>query len=178
MCEHLLDQITSYYLESRDFNGLPFRSLENPTKETVEGIRELISDGSVHAQFPSLCLNPAIIRMGTHDVEVQLEKFADEEEREGCFLYPSREHLSTVLETGYLADQPYRRLLALGESQLAAGECDACVVGVARAGEGELLPGRGEDFAVGVDQLAVDGAGTSEHGAIKQLHGAVDDGED
>ena len=130
--EEILASITEAYLASMDFNGASLCSVSHGTTEAIGFVRELVNDGKIDALFGSSCINPAIKRTRTEGKENQLLKLADAKEFADCFLYPSPEHLAQVIPDDYLANEPYRRLLALGEPQLAVRAFDLSVLEIYR----------------------------------------------
>lgn len=130
--EKILTTITETYLESWDFNGVPLYSVSHGAAGAIGIVRELVKDGKVDALFGSSCINPAIKRTGAEGQEDQLTKLTDAQEIAHCFLYPTPEHLAQVVPDDYLANEPYKRLLALGEPQLAVRAFDLSVLEIYR----------------------------------------------
>lgn len=128
----LLATLTQSYLESHDFNGLGLRAACAGSTESLMHVRALVKQGLVDAIFASTCINPAIKRMGVEERDVQSKKLADEGEHQHCFLYPSPKHLAAVVPADYFAQEPYKRLLALGEPQLSVRSFDLSVLEIYR----------------------------------------------
>ena len=115
-----LDQITEYYLESSDFNGLPLHLLGrlDPAVEVElrDGLERLIREDKVVIRIATNG-NPHIRAFGQDDVTSMTEALSSADLGE-VVVYPSRAHLVTTLADDRLADRPYTRELALGAGQL------------------------------------------------------------
>jgi hypothetical protein len=55
--EKILTEITNYYLQSRDFNGLPLGRLDNDQEDLI---CELIDEGKIEVLSSNFVLNPYI----------------------------------------------------------------------------------------------------------------------
>ena len=117
----LLRQITDFYLQSHDFNGLPARLLCDSLGRPWEVLRplavRLIQRGLAQVLTAETELNSHINRTGFPDVDRQVASLQTEELHHTCF-YPSGKHLAVTVDRSEFADTPYRLLLACGEPQL------------------------------------------------------------
>lgn len=123
----LLGQVTKYYLDSADFNGLPARLLPLCAEELGERLARLISQRVVSLNFGDCHPNPHILAFEPEIVPVQLEKLSRLGLATLC-LYPSREHLATVVDPMNYAGQPFRLDMALGGPQLSHCSFDLAVL--------------------------------------------------
>jgi hypothetical protein len=117
--DDLLQRATEFYLTSRDFNGLPIRSLIGEVDlDTVRScIRDGVQDGLITIVFGDVHPNPHIKALIDEPKEATLEKLDTPKLAHAC-LYPTRKHLETVVDTTKYSDAPYALELALGEAQL------------------------------------------------------------
>lgn len=115
--DQLLDAITTFYLESADFNGLPTRRIEVPEEQLRELVSDLVRADLISVNFGDIHPNPHIKAFEPEPVEVQLEKLVTVGLEHAC-LYPSIRHLSKVVEASKYADAPFTQRLYLGEPQL------------------------------------------------------------
>lgn len=109
----ILEQVTTQYLRSSDFNGLGVSSLANPAD--VAAIRELIAEGKLDLVRGDGHPNPHIKAFPAEPVSAQLEKI-EAGGLVGC-LYPSPELLKER-NAGAGEKAPYTRALKEGEPQL------------------------------------------------------------
>lgn len=116
--ESILQQVCDFYLSSREFNGLPAWKIAGDKKEIQSTIRALVEQGSLVINFGDRHPNPHILAFDPEDTSVELAKFDSLNWQNAC-LYPSRGQLSKIVGDDELRDQPYNRLLRLGEPQLA-----------------------------------------------------------
>lgn len=117
----ILNEITKFYLESPDFNGIPSSELSRRLgvrfNELFNFLRELISEGKVGILYAPAFINPHIIRLGFKSKSEQIERLVNPETRNIC-LYPRSSHLQEVVNRSDYENKPYRLGLALGSSQL------------------------------------------------------------
>jgi hypothetical protein len=120
--DHVLETIASFYLESRDFNGMPVATLVAECKvewNELQGVvRELIEGDSAGMLYSELETNTHILRTGFPPREVQIAKLETDELFHTC-LYPRPKYLATFVDRSQYEREPYRLCLALGEPQLA-----------------------------------------------------------
>lgn len=117
--DDILNSVRGFFLESRDFNGIPAWRLAEVVglawPELQERLRELVAGGHADLAFASHSENAHIKRLPDLPVDVQLEKLRTEDP-DGICVYPSRATLFPVVD-GY-NDRPYTLRLALAEAQL------------------------------------------------------------
>lgn len=131
-----LDQITSHYLSSREFNGTLITDLGEDNEQIRQVIKELLLDDKIVLNFGDRHENPYILALEPEPKSEQLAKLdklvfrPPKYEQHGpirvqfnsvnCCAYPSSAHLKSTVASMQYQDQPYTRLLALGEPQLKA----------------------------------------------------------
>ena len=117
----ILDEITKFYLESGDFNGIHSTELSHRLNfgfnEFCDLLRELISEKKVGILFSPPIGNPHIIQIGFDPEDNQIERL-NNLENELCCLYPRPAHLKKVVNRSEYANEPYKLELALGCPQL------------------------------------------------------------
>lgn len=118
--EDILKEVTQFYLDSRDFNGIPTRQLEGKLKvdwsKLCDPLQELISKDLVGIIFPSTDVNPHVIRVGFETT--QIEKLNKVDPHHAC-VYPRPKHLATVVDKKDYSGEPFKLEMALGMPQLA-----------------------------------------------------------
>jgi hypothetical protein len=127
----VLDTITSFYLGSGDFNGIPVATLLEELEVEWEELRgvlgELVEEDRVGVLYIEADINPHIIRMGFEPTEKQIAKLNSGEPYHAC-IYPRPKHLQTALDRSRYNGEPYKLCLALGEPQLAYRSFDLTVL--------------------------------------------------
>jgi len=112
--------ITTFFLESGDFNGVPARDLPRlvgfPKDQTKDALEALLENGTVELAFASEAGNPHIKRSGSAPVDQQRALLATEA-IDGICVYPSAEATAVAIGQSY-DDRPYSKRLALVEAQL------------------------------------------------------------
>lgn len=112
MQDKLLTDITSFYLESADWNGYPLNSLD------IDGIIEILVDlvekDLISLVFADQVSNPHIKLLPPTKISSQIERIKLAEFKLAC-AYPTPEHLSTVVSKSDYSNRPYTLCLALGE---------------------------------------------------------------
>jgi len=116
----VLDEVTGFYLNSGDFNGIPARQLperlSQPWQEVKPIVLDLIEKELLGMLAESSDVNPAINRIGFGPTEVQLKKL--ELSRLGyTYVYPRPAHLKLAVDPSDYVGRPYTLELALGERQ-------------------------------------------------------------
>lgn len=116
----LLVEISDFYLESSDFNGIPVSTLIRKYGETeVRSVLEqLIYDGLVSVVFGDYHPNPHIKALPSEPITEQIVKIKGERFRHAC-VYPTSSHLKNTVDSEEYTDRPFELCLALGEPQLA-----------------------------------------------------------
>jgi hypothetical protein len=126
--QELLEQVTHYYLDSTDFNGLPARQLPPLSADELEELlSSLVSKELVSLNFGDRHPNPHILAFEPELVPAQLEKLSRLGLAETC-LYPTRVHLVSIVDQTMYAGQPFRLEMALGGPQLSHCSFDLAVL--------------------------------------------------
>ncbi|PWB72008.1 hypothetical protein C3F09_07275 [candidate division GN15 bacterium] len=129
--QQLLTEVTVFYLNSREFNGLPIYVIRG-TKEDIEAaICELIRRGELNVCLGDVFPNPHIQALEPESPEVQLDKFRRLSTEHAC-LYPSRAHLREIVHRQDYAGRPFTLNLALGEPRLIPHYFDLTVLEIYR----------------------------------------------
>jgi hypothetical protein len=127
----VLSKVTSFYLNSRDFNGITASNLctELNVKwfDLQEVLKKLIKDNKVGILYINSEDNPHIIRLGFESRDSQISKLITDELDHTC-IYPLAKHLQTVVDRSLYEGEPYRLRLALGEPQLTYQSFDLLVL--------------------------------------------------
>ena len=137
----LLERITAQYLKSGHFNGLPIYALaqqeadekqgtdvpqliaqmleppKQPTEEAVNAVRGLVEGGQATVVFGDVHPNPHIRAFPDEPKNKTLAKLSGPNIGYAC-LYPTAQHLKTVINPGDYVGRPYALELALGGAQL------------------------------------------------------------
>lgn len=111
MKQYIIDEITDYYLNSRDFNGIPLNRISN---KNIELIEELINEEKIEIISSKFVINPHI-RMYNLKVSIEDQKEALSEDIDNCVLYPTKKYLETLNLTD---SKPFTELLMNGRNQL------------------------------------------------------------
>jgi len=129
----LLAEITDFYLQSNDYNGVPTSSLiAKHGKQQLRGLlHKLIIEGKVCVLYADCHLNPHILGLPCEPVEQQLTKLTTTQMEHGC-VYPTREHLEDIIGPAEFRDRPYKRCLALGTPQLSHRSFDLAILEIYR----------------------------------------------
>lgn len=117
----LLDEITRFYLESRDFNGIPAPLLTHKLNVTNDQLAErlvpLVTQGFVSVVFGDIHPNPHIRALPDELVGNQLAKLPTDLLNQAC-IYPLLPHLRNIVNPQEYRGRPYTLSLALGTPQL------------------------------------------------------------
>ncbi|HEC69189.1 MAG TPA: AAA family ATPase [Candidatus Omnitrophica bacterium] len=132
--DKVLEKITSFYLNSNDFNGIPITGLGKDFEKTKEILARLLKREKVVLNFGDRHPNPHILAFEPEPKEEQIKKLNKLRfenpiyEKYGplkvqinsinCCVYPSKTHLKSVVNQDEYKDRPYTLLLTLGEPQL------------------------------------------------------------
>lgn len=124
-----LDVITEFYLKSQDFNGIPFRTLNNELGDNglVKILITLLENDNVSIVFGDRHPNPHIKALKCEPIEEQIEKAISEKIHDSC-VYPSQSHLNKLIDINDYPNKPYTLKLALGHPQLDFGSFDLSVL--------------------------------------------------
>lgn len=125
----LLKKITEFYLQSTDFNGIPFGVLsrEIEPERLRSYLSELIIFELVTVNFGDYHPNPHIKALPPEHREEQVEKLASAEVNAAC-VYPTPKHLETIVDRSLFVNHPFKLCLALGEPQLVYKPFDLLVL--------------------------------------------------
>ena len=117
----ILQDVSEFYIKSRDFNGIPFIKLSEVTglssQDLIKALIELVGEGNVTLAFAKISQNPHIKRLPDLPVDEQLRHFRKEPLEEIC-IYPSKSILESKIDVSTLDDKPFTKKLALGDAQL------------------------------------------------------------
>jgi hypothetical protein len=127
----LLKEVTRFYLNSGDFNGIPVLQLADQLKKRWEGVNPivgaLIEEELIGILDTKSDVNPAIIRVGFEPKEVQIQKL-DNSDLRHMHIYPRTAHLKSVVDSSDYIGRPYVLELALGHPQLSFRSFDLSVL--------------------------------------------------
>jgi hypothetical protein len=129
--QDILKMVTTFYLESADFNGMPIRNLLEESYQDWGFIKTLIKD-LIEEELVGLIdtnadANPSIIRTGFKPKNIQISKLNGDSPPDGC-IYPRPKHLKSVVNPQDYEGQPYKLCLAFGEAQLSFRSFDLSVL--------------------------------------------------
>lgn len=131
MKNKILEIVTDYYLQSRDFNGIQIWNLSEEIGKNWNAIKKtlktLVEENLVGIIDDKTDVNPNIIRLGFEPLEIQLKKLEAEEPGYMC-IYPRTNHLRNIIEKKEFEGEPYKLRLALGEAQLAYSSFDLSIL--------------------------------------------------
>ncbi len=111
MKDKIIEQITDYYLNSRDFNGFPLRNFDNIDTDLI---CQLIDEGKVEVLSSAFVLNP-------HIRALKLNINKDEQKKEvinqgdSVVLYPAEKYLKSL---NINSERPFTKMLLDGQEQL------------------------------------------------------------
>lgn len=111
----VLQKITKFYLNSKEFNGIPINELTSETKEIIPVLKQLLLDNKITCNFGDKHSNPHILALHPEPKEEQILKL--NKSKFFC-IYPSKEHLKLVVKPNDYKDKPYTLSMALGNPQL------------------------------------------------------------
>jgi len=117
----VLDVVTCFYLDSRDFNGISASGLTDELGVTWDDLHEVLAESIeediIGVLYSDTELNTHIIRTGFEPKDRQIAKLSTKELHHSC-IYPRSTHLEKVVDRSKYVDRPYVLCLALGEPQL------------------------------------------------------------
>jgi hypothetical protein len=113
----IISEITDYYIQSGDFNGLPashlIKSLAIDADVLQDIILRLVKEGKIEV---STYINPHI-RAFDCPIEKQIDHIKSKEV-DAIVLYPSKATLENIVDSGQFNDKLFSRMLLLGHPQL------------------------------------------------------------
>lgn len=117
--DKMLDELTSFYLSSHDYNGMPVSALVRTygEAEARERLSSLVNNALVSVVFSDYHPNPHIKALPSEPKKEQREKLTTSKFLHAC-VYPSAKHLETVVDPATFSDRPFNLCLALGQAQL------------------------------------------------------------
>lgn len=129
--DEVLRCMTQFYLDSRDFNGIPLlrivEELAVDKPQLKDTLANLINEGEISLNFGDLHPNPHIKAFPEEPSETQIEKLKNSELGTIC-AYPSGVRLKQVVDETQYNGRPFTARLALGEPQLAFEVFDPSVL--------------------------------------------------
>ncbi len=129
--EAVLNEITQFYLNSSDFNGIPASALAGRFgvgwHDLCDPLHQLINEDLAGIIYEDTTNNPHIIRLGFEEKESQIKKLTSKASIHAC-VYPRPEHLKSMVNHSQFDGRPYKLCLALGEPQLAYRSFDLAVL--------------------------------------------------
>lgn len=123
----LLEQVSDYYLKSGDFNGTPIRNINLPVSDYFPQLKELVKEKLLSINFGDRHPNPHILASEPETIEIQLNKLKKSDLEHAC-LYPTKKHLSKVVDRSNYSGKPFTLMMALGEPQLSYRVFDLSVL--------------------------------------------------
>lgn len=127
----LLEEVTAFYLNSGDFNGIPALQLAGRLMKQWDHIKPVVA-AFIEKELIGILdensdLNPAIIRVGFEPKEVQIKKL-DNSNLQHVYIYPRTAHLKSVAKPSDYIGRFYVLELALGHPQLSFRSFDLSVL--------------------------------------------------
>jgi hypothetical protein len=116
--DELWQSISEYYLNSRDFNGLPIRTVDLPEKELKAILIELIEAGEVSLVFEEQHPNPYVKCLPSLAIDKQVKLLNEYEDLTHVVAYPEGQRLAKVVKRRRYTGKPYRLVVALGRPSL------------------------------------------------------------
>jgi len=119
----ILEEVTNFFVQSADFNGISVRQLVNKHKKIGVGVlkqifRSLIQQDKISLVFGDTHPNPHIKAFSDEEYEVQIEKLDNINLLMQACVYPSPSQLNTIVDVSEYQGKPFTLRLALGEPQL------------------------------------------------------------
>lgn len=129
--KNLLDTITIFFLDSRDFNGIHISTLISNANSDWQKIRDelrpLVEQNLIGLIDEKTDVNPNIIRQGFEPIEEQLKKL-DRDKPSYLCIYPRPSVLHEAVDISKYEGKPYSLELALGEAQLSFSSFDLSIL--------------------------------------------------
>ena len=117
----ILKEITDFYLNSHDFNGISVRSFlessNNNLNELKKRITSLIQENKISLNFGDRHPNPHIKALWEETAEIQIRKLKSLNLHHVC-AYPTKTHLKGIIDQSQYQNKPFTLRLALGEPQV------------------------------------------------------------
>ena len=127
----VLQEVTSHYLNSQDFNGISVLRLADRLKKPLQDVKAIVAT-LIETEVVGILdtrsdVNPAIIGLGFEPKEEQLKKL-DRQALDHVYVYPRPTHLESVVDPAQYSSRPYVLDLALGQPQLSFRSFDLSVL--------------------------------------------------
>jgi hypothetical protein len=136
MKSEIIDLIIRFYLESSDFNGIPYSALKKRVSTAIDlnaTLSILIDEDEVEIMFGDYHPNPHIKAFSGFDKKKQIDKIRNTDLLEHACVYPTRKVLSCVPDlAAKYGSKPYSMELALGAGQLDFRSFDLSVLEIYR----------------------------------------------
>jgi len=132
-CDSLLCEVTNFYLESDDYNGISVASLVRRHGESMvrRCLSQLIDEGLASVVFGDYHPNPHIKALPSKSEGEQCRKLCTPLFQQAC-VYPNARHLTGVVDARAFSDRPFELCLTLGEPQLVHKSFDLSVLEIYR----------------------------------------------
>lgn len=131
MKDKILQIVTSYYLNSGDFNGTPAirlsQEIDIEWSEIHDALQELINEDLIGVLYNDFEVNTHILRTGFPPKDIQISKLNTDDLFHTC-IYPLPSHLQKVVDATQYLGEPYKLFLALGEPNLAYRAFDLSIL--------------------------------------------------
>ena len=126
-----LEEVTRFYLNSGDFNGISVSHLSGKLKRSWKGVKP-IGEALIRRELIGILdsksdVNPAINRIGFEPTQAQLKKL-ENSNLGHVYVYPRDAHLKAVVDTSDYVDRPYTLELARGHQQFSFRSFDLSVL--------------------------------------------------
>lgn len=117
----ILNEVTRFYLESDDFNGIPMSQilsfLAADKSDIIRFLSNLINEDKISLVFGDIHPNPHIRAFPDEPKDAQIRKLKNPALDRAC-IYPSANHLEKVVDRSKYEGKPFTLSMALGSPQL------------------------------------------------------------
>lgn len=115
----LINKVTSFYINSNDFNGTPYEEIKKEYKKFDENdliaiIVDLIREKKITLNYT---INPYIKQYNDFSITQQIDVLKNNSIKNIC-LYPTEEYLNSILDKTKYCDKPFTNMLYFGKPQL------------------------------------------------------------
>jgi len=119
--DRILDEIVGFYVQSKDFNGIPLDELPHRLRcswpDLLAPLVQLIKAKKVTLTFSSVFVNPHIKAFPDLSPSQQIQKLKSEGPV-GICAYPTASVIQSAVNVAQYEDRPFTKRLVLGEPQL------------------------------------------------------------
>jgi len=130
--EQIKKDVISHYLQSNDFNGIPYRSLNSKYSGDddiiISDLKELLEEDEIDMEYPEYHANPHIKAFSGIPRQDQIERLSNTASLHYACVYPSRSLLSKTIDFRKYKDRPYTMELIQGAGQLDFRSFDVSVL--------------------------------------------------